>query len=353
MLIGILTDTHFGCRNDASIFDKYFSKFYNEIFFPVLKDRKINTVLHLGDVFDRRKYINYVTLNNSKEYFFNKFKEKGIKLIALVGNHDSYYKNTNQVNSLDLLLQDVKNISIVPSPTEWNFDDTIISLIPWICPDNFEQTIDLIRTTKATLCFGHLELAGFEMHRGSPPAAGLDSEIFDKFEMVASGHFHHKSHRKNIRYVGSVYQQTWADYDDERGFHIFDTDTHEFEYIKNPYQIFNKIYYDDKGASIEAILERDLSQYKDTYVKVVIINKTNPYWFDMLIDKLTDVGVFDLQTVENSLNLEFGDDEDLSMGAEDTLSILSKYVSQLEVGVAKERLDNLFKQLYNDSLNLE
>lgn len=349
MKFAVINDSHFGCRNDAQVFDHYFEKFYDDIFFPTLIERGIKRVLHLGDVFDRRKYVNYVTLSSCKRYFFDKFKETGIELTALVGNHDTYFKNTNEINSLNLLLGN--QFRIVQGPEEWIKDQ--ILLVPWICPDNFVQTMEMIEKTKANLCFGHLELAGFEMHKGSPGAAGLDSKVFDKFHIVASGHFHHKSTKRNIRYLGAPYQQTWADYDDERGFHIFDTDTREFEYIKNPYQIFNKLYYDDKDKGAEDIFNLDFTKYKDTFVKVIIVNKTNPYWFDIFIDKFTEAGAYDVQPVDSSITLEIGEDSDINIDAEDTLTILSKYVAQLDFRPDKTRLDNLFKSLYNDSLNLE
>ena len=37
MKIALLNDTHFGARNDSNIFDEYFYKFYDNIFFPYLK----------------------------------------------------------------------------------------------------------------------------------------------------------------------------------------------------------------------------------------------------------------------------------------------------------------------------
>ena len=61
MKIALLNDTHFGARNDSPAFLDYFMRFYNEIFFPYLKDNNIKTLIHLGDVVDRRKFINFKT----------------------------------------------------------------------------------------------------------------------------------------------------------------------------------------------------------------------------------------------------------------------------------------------------
>ena len=58
MKIALITDTHFGARNDSLLFLDFFRKFYENIFFPTLKERGIKEIIHLGDVVDRRKFIN-------------------------------------------------------------------------------------------------------------------------------------------------------------------------------------------------------------------------------------------------------------------------------------------------------
>ena len=37
----------------------------------------------------------------------------------------------------------------------------------------------------------------------------------------------------------------WNDAGDIRGFNIFDTETYEMEFIENPYNMFEKVYYED------------------------------------------------------------------------------------------------------------
>jgi DNA repair exonuclease SbcCD nuclease subunit len=55
MKIAIITDQHFGARNDSQHFLDYYEKFYSEVFFPQIDSNDINNVLILGDTFDRRK----------------------------------------------------------------------------------------------------------------------------------------------------------------------------------------------------------------------------------------------------------------------------------------------------------
>lgn len=352
MLVAILGDSHFGVRGDSPYFHRHFKTFYDNIFFPYLKEHNIQHVIQLGDVFDRRKFVNYQTLDHCKTYFFNTV-DSNYQAWLLVGNHDTYYKNTNKVNSLNLLLNEYKNIKQVHTPTEINFDGLEVLLVPWICQDNYIEVMRAMENTKAQVLFGHFEISGFEMHRGTFCDNGIDPAIFNKFDLVISGHFHTKSTKSNIVYTGTPYEMTWSDYEDQKGFHILDTSTRELKFIPNPYRMFHKIWYDDSSATMDEILAQDFNVYKDTIVKVIIKNKVNPVWFDMFIEKIEKAGVIDLQVVEDHLNLNLEDDSDIVNEAEDTLTILNKYVSQLELKADKTRLENLLRSLYNEALSME
>lgn len=354
MKIALLGDTHFGARNDNSAFHDYFEKFYEQIFFPYLRDNGITMVIQFGDLFDRRKYINFSTLAKSRNYFFDPLEKTGIFMHVFVGNHDTFYKNTNEINSPELLLNDYKNVKVWSDPEDIWIDGTKITLLPWVCSGNYERCISHINGTDAQILFGHLELAGFEMHRGAVNDHGqFDNSILSKFDVVCSGHFHHRSSRGNIHYLGTPYEMSWSDYNDPRGFHIFDTDTRELEFIRNPFMMFNKIHYDDIDKKFDDILNVDFNGYHNTFVKVIVRNKTNPYWFDLFIDKLEKAGVVDLQVVEDHLNLNLEDDADIIDEAEDTLTILRKVVDGIETNVSKKELDSFLTSLYTEALHVE
>ncbi len=148
---------------------------------------------------------------------------------------------------------------------------------------------------------------------------GFDSKLFDKFDVVMSGHFHHKSTKGNINYLGAPYEMTWSDYNDPRGFHIFDTESRELTFIQNPFPMFHKVLYDDVNKTMEEVIEQDFSGFSNSFVKLIVRNKTNPYWFDIVVDKIEKTGVLDLQIVEDHLNLDLEDDADIVDEAEDTL----------------------------------
>jgi DNA repair exonuclease SbcCD nuclease subunit len=352
--IALITDQHFGARGDNVMLFRYKSLFYQNVFFPMLKELGITEVCDLGDTFDRRKFINFHTLKAAKEMWFEPLRNAGITLHSIVGNHTAYFKNTNEVNTMDLLFKDYENIRLYSSPETIEIDGTKIAMLPWICSGNYEESMNFIKDTPAQILFGHLELNGFEMYRGVVGSThGFERSVFDKFDMVCTGHFHHKSSNGNIHYLGAPYEMNWSDYDDERGFHILDTETRELTFIQNPYRLFHKIVYNDVGKTMDQLVDQDFSQYKDTFVKLIVKHKENPYWFDMVVDKIEAAGVSDLQVVEDNLNLNLEDDSDIVNEAEDTLTIMRKFVEQFADKNVSDSLNNLLFDLYREAITLE
>ena len=356
MKIALVTDTHWGARNDNSVFSNYFAQFFKNQFFPYLKANNITRIIHLGDVVDRRKYINYQTHHSMMENFFKPIIENNIQLDVIVGNHDTYFKNTNHINSMEQLFgsMQIPNIRWYDNePGEIEVDECKIFLLPWLCTNNVEKFMDAVANTKAQVLMGHLELQGFELLRGSVCDHGQDPVLFNKFDIVCSGHFHHKSSSGNIHYLGTPYELTWSDYNDPRGFHVFDTKTRHIEFIHSPLTMFNKIFYDDVNLTIDEITKIDFRKYKNTFVKVIVKQKTNPYWFDLYIEKLEKVGLTDVQVVEDHLNLNLEGDDDIVNEAEDTMTILKKYIDSIEIDTDKQRLDKLIRSLYDEALSVE
>jgi DNA repair exonuclease SbcCD nuclease subunit len=289
-----------------------------------------------------------------RKYFFEKLQEYGIQFITLLGNHDVAFKNTLQVNSSQLLLNEYDNVTVCDSFTTFSFDGIDVDIVPWLCDDNEIEILDQIKQSKSQICFGHFEIDGFKMDAVNVHEGGLKKDKLSKYDIVLSGHFHHKSNDGHIFYVGTPNEMTWIDYNDPRGFHIFDTDTREMEFIKNPYRMFFKINYDD---SLENMAQQyrtfDYSVYEGAYVKVVVVNKNNPFIFDMVIDNLYKVGAADISIVEDFTDLTIDADQDLINQAEDTMTILSKYIDNLTLNVESDKLKGLMRELYVEALNTE
>jgi len=345
MKIALVTDTHAGARQESALFDEHFISFFENSFFPYLDQHDIKTVIHLGDVFDRRKYVNFKILDNWNRRVFKRLTQYDTHII--LGNHDVYYKNTNSINSVHQLLSPY-NFSIYDSAAEVVFDRTPLLFVPWINEENSLHTFELMSTTSAQILLGHLEIKGFSMYAGQVNHDhGLDKATFSKFDLCFSGHFHHKSDDGYIHYLGSPYAMTWADYGDPRGFHIFDTDTRELTFIPFENPIFIKLHYDDS----QGIPENPTQDFSGKFVKVVVVEKTNPYAFEKFIESITDQTPGDISIVERIAE-HVGDDNEMIDRAKDTLTLLTECVDELTID-CKNDLKTLFRELYTEAADVD
>jgi DNA repair exonuclease SbcCD nuclease subunit len=336
--VAIITDTHFGVRKGNQIFHDYFEKFYKEVFFPALDEHNIDTVVHLGDCFDVRKGIDYWSLDWAKRVFFDPLASRNIDTHIIVGNHDIFYKQSLSINSPGLNLSEYKNVRVYDRPTTAVFHEVPVLIIPWICEGNAEEFVSELDSTPASLAWGHLELAGFYANQDYQCQHGTDAKIFSKFDRVFSGHFHKKNSSGNVTYLGNPYQLYWNDEGDSRGFHIFDMETYDLEFIKNPFNMFEKIYLTDEKKLFNP------NKYTDKYIKL-IIEKASPQKVSNVVDKLYEVGIHDLKVIED-IDLSIDSDEEVE--AEDTLTTLTNYVNAME-DVNKENIVRIFNSLYVES----
>lgn len=349
MKIAILGDTHFGARNDLKVFHEFFKEFFIDQFIPYLIANDIKIVFQLGDLFDRRKYINYYSLDECKRYFFDRLNEHGIILHTLVGNHDIYWRESLAVNSSSLVLGEYYNINVHQDPVTIEIQDTYIDIIPWICPENEREITEFISKSKSDICIGHFEIAGFSMYRGMECHDGLSRDMFNKYEQVWSGHYHTRSKQENITYVGTPYEMTWQDYADPKGFHTFDLETRALEFIQNNSTIFIKLEYDDSNGDPIDLREYNLT---NTFVKLVVIKKTDYYKFDKFINTLYSKGCYDIKIIEDLS--EFSDGEvGEEINLEDTISVLSHYIDSIQTDLDKEKVKSYMKSLYVEALNSE
>jgi DNA repair exonuclease SbcCD nuclease subunit len=343
MKVAIITDTHYGCRKGSKLFQDYFEAFYKNIFFPKLKEEGITTVLHLGDAFDSRKSIDYQSLEWTKRVVLDPLSSYDVHM--LVGNHDAYYKNTNSVNSPSLLLQNYSNIKTYSDPEVVKIDNLNVLFIPWICADNEEKTLRLIKNSDCKVAMGHLELNGFQAYLGHTMDDGMDSVVFDGFTKVFSGHYHTRSNNGTVFYLGNPYEMFWNDVNDTRGFHIFDTETLEHTPVDNPYKMYHIIYYEDTNYQTF-----DTRKYDGKIVKIIVRKKSNLEKFEKFTDKLYLSGVSELKIVEN-FQLQESENFEISE-SEDTLSILDRYVDESEISMDKSSIKGLMRTIYQEACEL-
>lgn len=344
----------FGARGDSKHFLLFFEKFYSEVFFPYLIKNNIKTVIQLGDLFDRRKYTNHITLAASHKYFFSKFEEYDIKLITLLGNHDLAFKESLSVSSSELFLTQFKNVDIIKTPTR--LADLDISIIPWVCKENYEECVKFIKEDTSRVCVGHFEIQGFKMYKCSILSeGGLSQQLFNNYEHVLSGHYHHRSIRGNIEYIGTPYEMTWQDFGDQKGFSVFDTTTRKFEFVENPNSIFHMINYNDSEIVDDAAFNNIyldpefLNQFTNSYVKVKVEVKNNTYMFDLFLDQLYSRNPLDVSIIEDVVDIDNDESVDES---DDTLTITYKYIDGIGSinGLDKNKLKDMMTDLYSKAM---
>jgi len=348
MKIAIINDTHFGARNDSPLFLDYFISFFENQFFPYCKQNDIKYVIHLGDLMDRRKFVNFNTLSVVRTKFIEWFEKNKIELHCILGNHDTFFKNTNSVNSIKELFSDkYRFVFLYEEPTVVKFDELSVALVPWINKENEQKFNTFIKTCPTSIICGHFELNGYEVIQGINFEGGMDDKIFSCYDMVLSGHFHGKTSKKNVHYLGTQYQITFSDARQIKGFHVLDTETRELEFIENPDKMYHIIVYDDSKLYNDPLGD-DFSYYKNSYVKVLVAKKTNPAKFDMWIDRMVQAGVINLNIVEEMVETT----KDEINVAQDTMSIINEEIDKLEISEDKGKLKSLIHELYIESLSV-
>lgn len=350
MKIAILNDTHAGCRNSSDIFMDYQERFYSEVFFPYLIENDIKHILHLGDYYDNRKTINFKALQHNRKIFLEPMRELGITMDIIPGNHDVYYKNTNELNALKELQGHYMNeVNLVMKPTVVDYDGMAIALVPWINTENEKESLEFLANCKADIVGAHLELQGFEMSKGLPCMEGMDRKHFDRFDMVMTGHFHAKSTQNNIHYLGSQMEFFWNDCNDPKHFHILDTETRELTPVVNPITIYEKIYYDHENMR----KFKDLSYLDNKFVKVIVTNKGDPYEFERFIDRVQSQKIHELKIAEDFkefLGDNVGDD---NINVDDTETLVYDYVDNVTTDLDKGRIKKEISHLMKEAQSME
>lgn len=336
----LLGDTHLSARSGSGKFSRFFNRFFTECLYPYVKEHGIKEIYQLGDLFDNRTTLSLKAYHACKKEWFGPLEELDCTMHVLLGNHDIVHKNTLEINSPELFMGEFPNVNVIRHPKRiGNFD-----IIPWICQENQDFILNefITRKDKARYCLGHFEFAGFAMHRGGEAMHhGFSAELFSDYEMVFSGHYHHKSQKGNVLYVGTPYEITWADYADPKGFHVLDLKTGKLEFIPNPFTIFARVVYNNGWSG-------DISTLTEKFVKVVVQEKSDLYLFDRFIDSIKLVGPHDLVIVENLDEFRNGEVEE-TINLEDSGAIINSYIDGITTDVDKTKIKSYVQSLYNEA----
>lgn len=373
MKIAILNDTHadFGGTNRqfSQKFIRYQERFYYEIFFPFCQKEGITKVLHLGDYYHNRKRINYDALNANRKMFLEPLEKHGMSMDIILGNHDIMYNEISTINSLkELLGFYYRSVTIFMKPAVIQYDGFPIQLIPWINDETRQEALNAISSHKANVLAGHFDIKNFLYSKGVYSDVGLTENLFEGYDMVLSGHYHTKSSRKNIHFLGSQFQMTWADAEDEKFFHVLDTETGVLTPVPIPLTLYRKIYLEGSNTFPQ---QKDLDVFAENFVRIFIpLEQSSKEKFssstgfnsevDNLVSSLYDVGAYDVAVHEigttSVIPLEEGEE---SSGAtyswSSTKDLVQQYMENYTPSkpyLDKSRLMNAVMKIYTEAETL-
>lgn len=340
MRICLIADLHFGVKKSDLVFQNSQLKFYTEQLVPELKEKGIETIVVLGDVFDTRQNINVQTDNVVLDLFKETFKD--FKVHVIVGNHDIYYNSMTSINSLKSLNL-LPNVTVYENPTEIMLGNTQVLMLPWIT-DYAE--FDNIVTKKYKYCFTHMDIVGFDMGGSISDEGITPTKLFEKFDFVYAGHFHKRAitrqGKKAITYVGSPYQITRIDIEQPKGYTILDLDsgkqelnlnTKSMKFLKFDYPVeLNEEIV--KGNVIDLHIPPSLSdKTKEIFDFVERVESYSPSY---------KVNIFyDIDESYKSNNIE------IDIANCNIEQIIKDYIEQLETSLDKKELYNSLIELYN------
>ncbi len=353
MKIAFLGDAHWGARGNSEFFLQKQIEFYQDQFFPYLTKNKIKHVIQFGDLLDQRKFINVRIMHHLQKEYLSKFEELNITQDIIIGNHDVVHNNTNRISGLVEFVDALTfpNTTVHIGPDSRTFDDCKIDFIPWINRENKQEVHDFIEKSTAEYLVGHLEINTFEMVTGIECRDGTPPDLFAGYKTTFTGHFHRQSKKKVgkalIHYIGTPYEMTWSDYADPKGFHIFDTETGETEFIKNPHPIHYKVMYDDTVVDYDTFNE---SQFADSIVKIIVEEKENDLMFDRFINRVQKIAHDFLISDLDSFDVSGADIE--NMDVEDSLSILIKAVDGITTKLDKNNIKKKINSIHKEAEDL-
>lgn len=363
-VIPFLADSHFGAKSFHKTIFGQMMLFFEEQFFPWCLKNGVKNVVHCGDFVHNRNIIDLWINQEIKSRFFKWFEDNGVNLHIIVGNHDSYYKNTIEYNYLSENTKEFSHVHVYQEQEKIKIGKYTFLMVPWIVNEHsfrFEDSADI--------CVGHFEMSGFKMTSQMFSTGGLDVGIFDQFKAVFTGHYHIRSHRKNIYYVGSQYPITWNDYGEDQGFYVVE-DGFKISYIDNKVNArFLKIYYDEingeQNVSIGGIRKRNLlpvtledaiAYAKENYCKLITNHVANQSLLDAFYTSLTNVSRdgYKIEIIDSNEIVEGYDLTELEQQIQDEADIqttVSTYLTSMtfEKDIDGDMLVKLFSELFKEA----
>ena len=345
----IIADPHAGVRSDSDTFLNAFEKLFSEFIPKVLEqEQTVSNIFFLGDLFDNRNTLNVKTCNWVIEAFENFcFKYPNIKITLLTGNHDIYYRNTKEISSLKIL-KSIPNIEIISEYKSIILSNRKIVLCPWTTESEEHNTLF---KEKADICFGHFEINGFELVEGYVEKHGTSPNRFkENFMLTFSGHFHIRSEKENIIYVGSPYETRWSDCGNSKGLYVLDLNTLNYRFIENTAASKHKKIF-------LSLLKKDSSKLKEdvtnNFVSLILDENIDSRELDRLNFLLSSLKPLSFNVIEAEKDYKQTDDlGEVSSPIEYLIEYINsiEFSNNIDKNILIRKINTLYTEMERNTL---
>jgi DNA repair exonuclease SbcCD nuclease subunit len=296
-----------------------------------LQKKKIKDIFILGDVYHYRDEIAVNTIHVVNQ-IFNMWSEFNITIV--VGNHDAFYKDRADINSLSIL-NGWDNIIVISTPTTYTLYGKKALFLPWGSNVSELQKVDMI--------FGHLEIESFKMNSFKLCDKGIKTkDLLNVSPFIMSGHFHLRDERKydkgTIIYVGNPFEMDFGDAGSTKGYYILNLNTLNYtfhENIDSPKHL--KITLSDV-LSKKSLKDCDTA---NNIIKLIIDKKVDADNIDNLIEKFSKTKPFSLSVDYSLINLNptASEDNNYDLSGVDVQKAIEEFINLLDINTKKETIE--------------
>jgi len=343
--VAIFSDLHLGVHLDSPIWHQvaldWCDWFVNELVKQDIKD-----VLFLGDFYHHRSDISVATLHVAG-LILDKLND--FNVVMIVGNHDAYYKQRADINSLSIL-GNRKNLTIISETTVSQLFGRTCAFLPW--------SADISNLQKADIIFGHLEIESFKMNSFKTCDHGTNTrDLLSKAPLIMSGHFHLRDERKYndgaIIYVGNPFEMDFGDVGGSKGYYTLDFKTLKYTFTENDISPKHKKLSLTELTNLKSLTGNDINQLVNgNFIKFVVDKKANNDIIDALIQKFSVYKPLSFTTdytyTENAYAV---DDKNYESTGVDMQATIEEFVNVLDID-NKESIIQYCSDLYKRACDI-
>lgn len=209
--------------------------------FETALSNKIKHIIFLGDLFHDRQKIDVLVYQKTFE-LFAEYSGADFHTHLLIGNHDMYYADRWDINSVRPLFV-LPNVSVICEPTTLNIGKHEFDMLPYT-ENPLEDLLAFGNNRK--FLGAHMSVDGAKLNSYGSEAdvivehdgnmIAVTTDVFTSWKHVYLGHYHKPQIlENNIEYIGSPLQLSFGEVDQEKHICILDLDTEEKQYVVNDF----------------------------------------------------------------------------------------------------------------------